>query len=112
MEILTKPKNALVKQYQRLFNLDDVELEFTSESLDAIAELALVRGTGARGLRAIMESVLLTVMYDVPSRTDIAKVIITKECISENAAPTMVERTGDIPKRASRREKGAEEKSA
>ena len=112
MEILTEPKNALVKQYQRLFNLDDVELEFTSESLDAIAELALVRGTGARGLRAIMESVLLTVMYDVPSRTDIAKVIITKECISDNAAPTMVERTGDIPKRTSRREKGTEEKSA
>ena len=112
MEILTEPKNALVKQYQRLFNLDDVELEFTPESLEAIAELALVRGTGARGLRAIMESVLLTVMYDVPSRTDIAKVIITKECISDSAAPTMVERTGDIPKRASRREKGAEEKSA
>ena len=112
MEILTKPRNALVKQYQRLFNLDDVELEFTPESLDAIAELALKRGTGARGLRAIMESVLLTVMYDVPSRTDIAKVIITKECIDENVAPTMVERTGDIPKRASRREKGAEEKSA
>ena len=112
MEILTEPKNALVKQYQRLFNLDDVELEFTPESLDAIAELALKRGTGARGLRAIMESVLLTVMFEVPSRTDIAKVIITKECIDENVAPTMVERTGDIPKRASRREKGAEEKSA
>lgn len=112
MEILTEPKNALVKQYQRLFNLDDVELEFTPESLDAIAELALLRGTGARGLRAIMESVLLTVMYDVPSRTDIAKVIITKECINENAAPTLVERTGDIPKRAARREKGTEEKSA
>jgi ATP-dependent Clp protease ATP-binding subunit ClpX len=112
MEILTEPKNALVKQYQRLFNLDDVELEFTADSLDAIAELALARGTGARGLRAIMESVLLTVMYDVPSRTDIAKVIITKECIIENAAPTLVERTGDIPKRAARREKGTEEKSA
>ncbi len=112
MEILTKPKNALVKQYHRLFNLDDVELEFTSDSLDAIAELALKRGTGARGLRAIMESVLLTVMYDVPSRTDIAKVIITKECIDESSAPTLIERTGDIPKRASRREKGSEEKSA
>ena len=112
MEILTEPKNALVKQYQRLFNLDDVELEFTADSLDAIAELALGRGTGARGLRAIMESVLLTVMYDVPSRSDIAKVVITKECINENAAPTLVERTGDIPKRAARREKGTEEKSA
>ena len=112
MQILTEPKNALVKQYQRLFNLDDVELEFTPESLDAIAELALKRGTGARGLRAIMESVLLSVMYDVPSRSDIAKVIINKECIDENAAPTLVARTGDIPKRASRREKGTEEKSA
>jgi ATP-dependent Clp protease ATP-binding subunit ClpX len=59
-----------------------------------------------------MESVLLAVMYEVPSRTDIAKVIITKECIDSNAAPTLVERTGDIPKRASRREKGTEEKSA
>ena len=112
MQILTEPKNALVKQYQRLFNLDDVELEFTPESLDAIAELALKRGTGARGLRAIMESVLLSVMYDVPSRSDIAKVIINKECIVENAAPTLVARIGDIPKRAARREKGTEEKSA
>ena len=112
MEILTEPKNALVKQYQRLFSLDDVELEFTADSLDAIAELALDRGTGARGLRAIMESVLLTVMYEVPSRADIAKVIITKECIYQSAAPTLVERTGDLPKRASRREKGTEEKSA
>jgi len=112
MEILTEPKNALVKQYQRLFNLDDVELEFTAESLDAIAELALARGTGARGLRAIMESVLLSVMYEMPSRADIAKVIITKECIDQSAAPTLVERSGDIPKRASRREKGTEEKSA
>jgi len=112
MEILTEPKNALVKQYQRLFSLDDVELEFTADSLDAIAELALARGTGARGLRAIMESVLLAVMYEIPSRADIAKVIITKECIDQSAAPTLIERTGDIPKRASRREKGTEEKSA
>jgi ATP-dependent Clp protease ATP-binding subunit ClpX len=112
MQILTEPKNALVKQYQRLFDLDDVALEFTPESLEAIAELALQRGTGARGLRAIMESVLLSVMYEVPSRSDVAKVIITKECIDENAAPTVLERTGDIPKRASRREKGTEEKSA
>ena len=112
MEILTKPKNALVKQYQRLFNLDDVELEFTTDSLDAIAELALKRGTGARGLRAIMESALLGVMYDVPSRTDVSKVIIEKACIQSNAAPTLIPRTGDIPKRTSRREKPNEEKSA
>lgn len=112
MQILTEPKNALVKQYVRLFDLDDVELEFTTESLDAIAELALQRGTGARGLRAIMESVLLSVMYDVPSRTDVAKVIVTKECIADGAPPTFVTRTGDIPKRIVRGQKGPEEKSA
>lgn len=112
MQILTEPKNALVKQYQKLFNLDDVDLEFTPDALDAVAELALARGTGARGLRAIMESILLGVMYEVPSRTDIAKVIIEKECIESNAPATLVERVGDAPKRASRREKASEEKSA
>jgi ATP-dependent Clp protease ATP-binding subunit ClpX len=112
MQILTEPKNALVKQYQKLFNLDDVDLEFTPEALDAVAELALSRGTGARGLRAIMESVLLAVMYEVPSRTDIAKVIIEKSCIESNAPATLVERVGEAPKRTSRREKNSEEKSA
>ncbi len=112
MQILTEPKNALVKQYQRLFDFDDVELEITPEALDAIAELALKRGTGARGLRAILESVLLGVMYDVPSRADIAKVILTHECISDGGLPTLIARTGDIPKRGARRDKGQEEKSA
>jgi ATP-dependent Clp protease ATP-binding subunit ClpX len=112
MQILTEPKNALVKQYAKLFELDSVELEFTPESLDAIADLALLRGTGARGLRAIMESVLLTVMYEVPSRSDIAKVIVTPESVTDGVAPTFVQRTGDIPKRAARGEKRAEEKSA
>ncbi|MGI9144242.1 MAG: ATP-dependent Clp protease ATP-binding subunit ClpX [Candidatus Planktophila sp.] len=112
MQILTEPKNALVKQYQRLFDIDDVELEITPDALDAIAELALKRGTGARGLRAILESVLLGVMYDVPSRADIAKVILTHECINEGGAPTLIPRTGDIPKRGARRDKGQEEKSA
>jgi ATP-dependent Clp protease ATP-binding subunit ClpX len=111
MQILTEPKNALVKQYQRLFDLDNVELEFNADSLDAIAELALKRGTGARGLRAIMESVLLAVMYDVPSRSDVAKVVVTKECINDGVLPTMINRTGDIPKRA-RAQKSQEEKSA
>ncbi len=111
MRILTEPKNALVKQYQRLFDLDNVELEFDADSLDAIAELALKRGTGARGLRAIMESVLLAVMYDVPSRSDVAKVVVTMECINDGVLPTMINRTGDIPKRA-RAQKGQEEKSA
>ena len=112
IQILTEPKNALVKQYQRLFDIDDVELEITPDALDAIAELALKRGTGARGLRAILESVLLGVMYDVPSRADIAKVILTHECISDGGAPTLIARTGDIPKRGARRDKGHEEKSA
>ena len=111
MQILTEPKNALVKQYQRLFDLDHVQLEFEADALDAIADLALDRGTGARGLRAIMESVLLTVMYEVPSRADVEKVIITKACIETGAVPTLVIRTGDIPKR-SRGQKGQEEKSA
>ena len=112
MQILTEPKNALVKQYAKLFDLDSVELEFTPESLDAIADLALLRGTGARGLRAIMESVLLTVMYEVPSRSDIAKVVVTAESITEGAKPTFIQRTGDIPKRAARAEKRTDEKSA
>ena len=111
MQILTEPKNALVKQYQRLFDLDNVEIDFDSEALDAIADLALDRGTGARGLRAIMESVLLGVMYDVPSRADVAKVIVNKDCIENGAQPTFIKRTGDIPKR-SRAAKGQEEKSA
>lgn len=111
MRILTEPKNALVKQYQRLFDLDNVELEFSIEALDSIADLALIRGTGARGLRAIMESVLLSVMYDVPSRSDIAKVLVTKDCIDSGAQPEFIMHTGDIPKR-SRGQKGQEEKSA
>ena len=112
MQILTEPKNALVKQYAKLFDLDSVELEFTPESLDAIADLALLRGTGARGLRAIMESVLLAVMYEVPSRSDIAKVVVTAESITDGVTPTFIQRTGDIPKRAARGEKRSEEKSA
>jgi ATP-dependent Clp protease ATP-binding subunit ClpX len=111
MQILTEPKNALVKQYQKLFDLDDVELEFTVDALDAIAELAMARGTGARGLRAIMESVLLGVMYEVPSRVDIGKVVIEKDCITSAAPATLVERVGETPKRV-RREKPSEEKSA
>ena len=111
MQILTEPKNALVKQYQKLFDLDDVELEFTPDALDAIAELSMARGTGARGLRAIMESVLLGVMYEVPSRADIGKVVIEKDCITSAAPAILVERVGERPKRV-RREKPSEEKSA
>lgn len=90
MQILTEPKNALTKQYQKLFELDGVELEFTPEALTTVAEQAIKRGTGARGLRAIMEEVLLTVMFDTPSRKDIARVIITAESVTEHAPPTLV----------------------
>jgi ATP-dependent Clp protease ATP-binding subunit ClpX len=90
--ILTEPKNALVKQYRRLFELDNVELEFTPDALEAIADQAILRGTGARGLRAIMEEVLLSVMYEVPSRDDVARVVITREAVLEHVNPTLVPR--------------------
>jgi ATP-dependent protease Clp ATPase subunit len=104
VQILSKPKNALVKQYTRLFEMDGVELEFDEDALDAIAEQAIHRGTGARGLRAIMEEVLLPVMYDIPSRDDVAKVVVTKETVQDNVLPTIVPRK---PARPERREKSA-----
>ena len=91
-QILTEPKNALVKQYQRMFELDGVELEFTDDALEAVADQAILRGTGARGLRAIMEEVLLPVMFDVPSRDDVARVVVTREVVLENVNPTLVPR--------------------
>ena len=101
MQILTEPKNALTRQYQKLFELDGVELEFTPEALTAVAEQAIKRGTGARGLRAIMEEVLLTVMFDTPSRKDIARVVITAESVTEGAPPTLILRAeGDEEKSA------------
>ena len=92
IQILTEPRNALVKQYQRLFDLDNVELEFTQDALEAIAEQGIIRGTGARGLRAIIEEVLLSVMYEVPSREDVAQVIITRESVEQHVNPTIVPR--------------------
>ncbi|MGR4009757.1 ATP-dependent Clp protease ATP-binding subunit ClpX [Leucobacter sp. 1207-22] len=88
--ILVEPKNALVKQYQRIFEMDGVKLEFEPDALTAIAELAVSRQTGARGLRAILESVLGPVMFDVPSEEDIARVIVTRATIEDEAAPTYV----------------------
>jgi ATP-dependent Clp protease ATP-binding subunit ClpX len=102
--ILTTPRNALVKQYQKLFEMDGVELEFTETALEAVADQAILRGTGARGLRAIMEEVLQPVMYDIPSRTDVAKVVITEQTVRENVNPTIVARQ---PTRRERREKSA-----
>ncbi|WP_222193228.1 ATP-dependent Clp protease ATP-binding subunit ClpX [Modestobacter italicus] len=92
INILTEPKNALVRQYRRLFELDGVELEFTDDALEAIADQAILRGTGARGLRAIMEEVLQSVMYDVPSREDVGTVVITKDVVLEHVNPTIVPR--------------------
>ncbi|MBU4465308.1 MAG: AAA family ATPase, partial [Actinobacteria bacterium] len=90
MEILTGPKNALVKQYQRMFELDGAELEFEHDALAAIADLAVGRKTGARGLRAILEDVLGPIMFEIPSPEDIDKVIITRACVEDGAAPTLV----------------------
>ena len=104
VQILTAPRNALVKQYQKLFEMDGVELEFTDAALEAVADQAILRGTGARGLRAIMEEVLQPVMYDIPSRTDVAKVVITEQTVRENVNPTIVARQ---PSRRERREKSA-----
>jgi ATP-dependent Clp protease ATP-binding subunit ClpX len=105
VQILTEPRNALVKQYQKLFELDNVELEFETDALQAIADQAVLRGTGARGLRAIMEEVLLSVMYEVPSRDDVARVVITAETVRDHVYPTLVPRES-APKRE-RREKSA-----
>ena len=92
VEILTEPRNALVKQYQKFFEFEEVELEFTPEALNAIADQALVRGTGARGLRAILEEVLLEIMYELPSREDIAKVVIGAESVIERTEPVFITR--------------------
>jgi ATP-dependent Clp protease ATP-binding subunit ClpX len=101
MDILQTPKNALTKQYQRMFQLDDVELEFEPGALEEIADLAALRQTGARGLRAILEEVLGPVMFDVPSSDTIERVVITRDVVANNAAPTIV------PKSAKRQEKSA-----
>src|ERR1700729_2782590 len=100
IQILTEPRNAFVKQYKRLFELDGVDLEFTQDAIEAIADQALLRGTGARGLRAIMEEVLLSVMFEVPSRKDVERVVITGEAVLENVTPTLVPR--DVSRRTPR----------
>ena len=107
IRILTEPKNALVRQYKRLFDLDSVELEFNEEALEAIADQAILRGTGARGLRAIMEEVLLSVMYDIPSRKDVARVLINREVVLDKVIPTLVPRESAAAVKRERREKTA-----
>src|SRR5207249_207272 len=93
VRILVEPKNALVKQYRKFFEFDGVELEFSDDALESVADQALLRGTGARGLRAILEEVLLNVMYDLPSRTDVGKCVIDRKVVLEKVNPTLVPRS-------------------
>jgi ATP-dependent Clp protease ATP-binding subunit ClpX len=106
VRILVDPKNALVKQYRKIFEFEDVELEFTDDALEAVAEQALLRGTGARGLRAVLEEVLLNLMYDLPSRSDIGRCTVDRKVVLDRVNPTLVPRaelprTQQRPRRAS-----------
>jgi ATP-dependent Clp protease ATP-binding subunit ClpX len=92
IRILVEPKNALIKQYRKFFEFEDVELDFADDALEAIADQALLRGTGARGLRAILEEVLLEIMYDLPSRSDIGRCVVDGKVVLENVNPTLVPR--------------------
>lgn len=114
VKVLTEPKNALVKQYQRLFCMDDVELVFTKEAVNLIAHEAEERKTGARALRSIIEEAILDVMFDIPSETNVRKCIVTEEVITEKAKPTLIyadeEESGKEKKSGSSSEKGSKKK--
>jgi ATP-dependent Clp protease ATP-binding subunit ClpX len=97
IRILVEPKNALIKQYRKIFEFEDVELEFADDALEAIADQALLRGTGARGLRAILEEVLLNLMYELPSRSDIGQCVIDRSVVLDRVNPTLVPRS-DAPR--------------
>jgi ATP-dependent Clp protease ATP-binding subunit ClpX len=105
VRILVDPKNALVKQYQKIFEFEDVELHFEEDALDAVAEQALLRGTGARGLRAVLEEVLLNLMYELPSRSDVGRCVVDRKVVLDKVNPTLVPRTDSSrqqrPRRAS-----------
>ena len=92
VKILVEPKNSLVKQYRKMFEFENVDLDFTREALEAIADQALLRGTGARGLRAILEEVLLNTMYELPGRTDVGSVLVTAETVATKVVPTLAPR--------------------
>ena len=100
VRILVEPRNALVKQYQRLFEFEDIELEVTEEALVAIADQALLRGTGARGLRAILEEVLLDVMYELPGDDEAGRVVVDLDSVRGETPPTVIPRSADHPDRA------------
>jgi ATP-dependent Clp protease ATP-binding subunit ClpX len=110
IRILTEPRNALVKQFQRFFSFDGIELVFADDSLNAVAEKALERETGARGLRSIIEEVLLEVQFELPSRRDVKKCVVTKETISKGLKPTLV--TEAAPEEADEADEEPQEKSA
>ena len=105
VRILVEPKNALIKQFRKLFEMDGVDLQFTDEAIAAVADMALQRGIGARGLRSILEEILLNVMYHVPSDDDVARVLVTDEVVRDGVAPTLVSRAQVA--RSDRREKSA-----
>ncbi len=107
VRILVEPKNALSRQFQRVFALDGVELEITEDALEAVAEQALLRGTGARGLRAILEEVLLDVMYDLPSRDDVSKCVVDRSVVLDRVHPTLIPISDATSKAANRRRRAA-----
>jgi len=96
MAVLTQPRNALVKQFKRLFEMDEVELTFADDALSTAADLALQHETGARGLRAILESTLLDVMYEIPSRSDVRRVVVTADAIAHRAHPLLFDEQGQL----------------
>jgi len=98
VSILTEPKNALVKQYQKLFLMDEVELEFDQEALEAIASKAIERKTGARGLRSIIESVMMDLMFEIPSREEVSKVVVTKAVVDNEGQPELYNKKGKLLK--------------
>ncbi|MFS8501453.1 MAG: ATP-dependent Clp protease ATP-binding subunit ClpX, partial [Caldicoprobacter sp.] len=102
---LKEPKNALVKQYQKLFEMDGVTLEFEDEALRLIAKQALERKTGARGLRAIMEELMLDVMFEIPSREDIEKCIITKDVVLKKSEPIIIISEGQRARKGFKKQK-------
>jgi ATP-dependent Clp protease ATP-binding subunit ClpX len=106
IRILTEPRNALIKQYQTLFEIDGVELAFDDDAIAAIADQAMLRRTGARATRAILEEVLLNIMYEIPSRKDVGRVVITRDTVLDNVNPTLVPRD-QLSRKRQRREKSA-----
>jgi ATP-dependent Clp protease ATP-binding subunit ClpX len=102
VRILMEPKNALAKQFQKFFQFDNVELEFTEDALGSVADQALLRGTGARGMRAILEEVLLNVMYELPSRNDVGKCVIDRQVVLDKVNPTLVPRVEPAAERGRR----------